>query len=102
MQVARKKGKFLLLFMSYVLVAALVGAASAFYSSFNRLECEASTYLQERMRFELSKGELESARSNSNFCPRTFFFKRDNGSNGCAFGYVNILRGPEVTIGGCG
>ncbi len=102
MQAAKKKGNFLFLFMSYALLAGLVATLSAFYISFNRLECEASTYLQERMRLELSKNELVSARANSNLCPKTFFYKRDNGSNGCAFGHVDILRGPEVTFGDCG
>ena len=105
MHLPRKWRIFLLIMLSNLLVASLVAIAALINYSFVESECQVSGALQAKMRKSLSKAELESARSNTNFCPTIFFYEPDNGdksSGGCAIGSEDIFRGPDISFGSCG
>ena len=105
MHLPRKWRILLLIMLSNLLVASLVALAALIKYSFVESECQVSGALQAKMRKSLSKAELESARSNTNFCPTIFFYEPDNGdksSGGCAIGSEDIFRGPDISFGSCG
>lgn len=105
MHPSRKWRIFLLVILSNLLVASLVALGALIKYSDIESDCRVSSVLQEQMRKDLSKTELESARSSTNFCPTIFFYEPDSGdksSSGCAIGNEDIFRGPEVSFASCG
>lgn len=94
--------RYLFTVLIHSLPAALITSISVFMYSSLESKCYASNTLQEQMRKRLSKLELQSARPSNGVCPTLFFYTKNDGTAGCAEGFENIFRGPEISIGSCG
>ena len=94
--------KYLLIAFMHSLPIALVTVISISAYSSLESECHVNNVLQEQMRVRLSKLELQSVRPSQGVCPTLFFYMQDDGAAGCAEGFENIFRGPEISFGSCG
>ncbi len=94
--------KYLFIAFMHSLPIALVTVISISAYSSLESECRVNNVLQEQMRVRLSKLELQSARPGHGVCPTLFFYMKDDGVAGCAEGFENIFRGPEISFGSCG
>lgn len=92
------------LFIAFLhsLPIAVTTVISVFAYSSLESECHVNNVLQEQMRVRLSKLELQSVHPSNGVCPTLFFYMQDDGAAGCAEGFENILRGPEIYFGSCG
>jgi hypothetical protein len=102
MLTAKAWPKYLFIVLVHVLPVSLVTVISIFMYSSLKSECHVSNVLQGQMRERLSKMELQSVRPNPGVCPTLFFYMGDDGTAGCAEGFENIFRGPEIYFGSCG